>query len=381
VNAGTSAGSPLTCAVSVHGVKRNPALDGLRALAVGAVVVFHTSPAAHGGFIGVDIFFVISGFLITTLLLREIDRTGRVDLKAFYLRRALRLLPALLVMILLTVPLMYTSLRHTVLMPPPVAVASALFYVANWANVAVSTGTGPLTHTWSLSIEEQYYLLWPLVLIAVAARGRYQALIRCLALATALVVVSRALIWETSQAQWLFYATTSRADGLLLGTLLAVVLARRGSGRLLAPRWSEGTAWLGLLGLAALMAVLRPDGGVTFVAGLFVASTCAVVVVHHVATADGGPLVRLLSLRPLVVIGTVSYGIYLFHFPVFQAVQEAHPPRLVQHALELGLTAVLTTVSYLVVERPALRLKSRFTTLNRDRPAPVLAARGRRAAA
>jgi peptidoglycan/LPS O-acetylase OafA/YrhL len=109
-----------------------------------------------------------------------------------------------------------------------------------------------------------------------------------------------------------------------------------------------------------------------------------VLVVHHVATASGGPLVRLLSLRPLVVIGTVSYGIYLYHFPVFQAVQEAHPPRLLQHALELGLTAVLTTFSYLVIERPALRLKDRFERLSPGvpgAPAPVVAGRGRRVAA
>jgi peptidoglycan/LPS O-acetylase OafA/YrhL len=382
LTAGPSAEDALTCADSVPGVKRNPALDGLRALAVAAVVVFHTSPAAHGGFIGVDVFFVVSGFLITTLLLREVELTGRVDLRAFYLRRALRLLPALLLMIAITVPLMLTSLRHTVLMPPWAAVGSAVFYVANWANVAVSTGTGPLTHTWSLSIEEQYYLLWPLVLLAVVVRGRYASLARGLAVAAALVVVSRALLWAVSPGEWLFYATTSRADGLLLGTLLAVVLARREPGRrLLAPRWSEGLAWTGLLGLAALMAVLRPDGGATFVGGLFLASACAVLVVHHVATADDGPLVRLLSLRPLVVVGTVSYGIYLFHFPVFQAVQEAHPPWLLQHALELGLTAALTTFSYLVVERPALRLKSRFARLDPDRTTPLLVSRGRRVSA
>ena len=358
---------------------RNPALDGLRALAVGAVVLFHTSPAAHGGFVGVDVFFVVSGFLITTLLMREFDTTGRVDLRAFYLRRTLRLLPALLLMIVVTAPLLWTTLRHTVLMPPELAIASSLLYVANWANVAVTTGTGPLTHTWSLSIEEQYYLIWPVVLGAVLVRGRYAALVRGLAVAVALVVLSRGLIWETSHAQWLFYATTSRADGLLLGTLLAVVLARRDSGRLLPPRWSEGAAWAGLAGLAVSMAVLRPDGGATFVAGLFAASVCSVLVVHHVAVADGGPLVRLLSVRPLVVLGTVSYGVYLFHFPVFQAVQDAHPPHLVQHALELGLTALLAAFSYLVVERPALRLKTRFAT--RAPVPPVVPSPAGRAAA
>jgi peptidoglycan/LPS O-acetylase OafA/YrhL len=351
-------------------VKRNPALDGLRAVAICAVVLFHTSPAAHGGFAGVDVFFVISGFLITTLLLREFDRTGRVDLRAFWVRRALRLFPALAVMIALTVPLMLTDLRDTVLMPPALAVASSLGYVANWANVAVSTDTGPLTHTWSLSIEEQYYVLWPLLLVAILVRGRHAALVRGLTAAIVVVVVSRALIWETSHADWLFYATTSRADGLLLGTLLAVVLARRGSGRLLGPRASEGAAWAGLLGVAVSMAVLQPFGGVTFVAGLLVVPACTVLVVHHVAVADDGPLVRLLSLRPLVVVGTVSYGIYLYHFPVFQAVQHAHPPWLVQHVLELGLTALLTTFSYVLVERPALRLKDRLTAAA-PRPAPL----------
>jgi peptidoglycan/LPS O-acetylase OafA/YrhL len=360
-------------------VQRNPALDGLRALAVGAVVLFHTSPAAHGGFVGVDVFFVISGFLITTLLLAEAGRTGRIDLRAFWVRRALRLLPALLVMVALTVPLMLTTLRDTVLLPPELAVLASLFYVANWANVAVDVGTGPLTHTWSLSIEEQYYLLWPVVLAAVLARGRRAALVRWLALATVLVVVSRVLIWETSHAGWLFYATTSRADGLLLGTLLAVVLTRVPAGRLLAGRWSEAAAWLGLAGLAVCVAVLQPFGGATYAGGLFVVGLCTLLVVHHVAVSDSGLLVRLLSLRPLVVVGTVSYGIYLFHFPVFQAVQHAHPPWLVQHVLELSLTALLTVASYLLVERPALRLKHRLGAGGGPGPAPV--AQGRHAAA
>ena len=112
-------------------------IEGLRAIAVALVLLYHARVAAFGGgFIGVDVFFVVSGFLITTLLIAEVDRTGRVDLRAFYLRRALRLLPALLLMLVLTAPLLWTTLRHTVLMPPELALASSLLYVANWANVA-----------------------------------------------------------------------------------------------------------------------------------------------------------------------------------------------------------------------------------------------------
>jgi peptidoglycan/LPS O-acetylase OafA/YrhL len=275
-------------------MRRKPGLDGLRALAILAVMAFHTSPAAHGGFVGVDVFFVVSGYLITALLLAEIERTGTVDLRACYVRRTLRLLPALVLMLLLTIPLMLTSLRDTVLVAPAAAVASSLFY-----------------------------------------------------------------------------ATTSRADGLLLGTLLAVTLARRGHRPLLAGRHSEAVAWAGMAGVAVLMAVLRPDGGATFRFGLLAVSLCTVAVVHHLAVATDGPLVRTLTWRPLVAVGTVSYGLYLFHFPVFQAVQHAHPPHVVQHVLELVLTVALTLISYVAVERPALRLKDRLAGVFRREPATV----------
>ena len=123
------------------------ALDGLRALAIFAVVLYHVLEARAGlvgrFYLSVSLFFSISGFLITTLLLAEAGRTGRIDLRAFWVRRALRLLPALLVMVALTVPLMLTTLRDTVLLPPELAVLASLFYVANWANVAVDVGTGP----------------------------------------------------------------------------------------------------------------------------------------------------------------------------------------------------------------------------------------------
>jgi peptidoglycan/LPS O-acetylase OafA/YrhL len=353
-------------------VGRRPALDGLRALAVLAVMAFHTSPAAHGGFLGVDVFFVVSGYLITTLMLREYERTGRIDLRAFYVRRALRLLPALVLMLVITLPLMLTTLRDEVTIPVAEAVGAALLYVANWVSVGAGTGMGPLTHTWSLSIEEQYYLLWPAILVAVLARGgrdRGAGLARWLAIGVVAVVVSRALLWEWTHGTWLYYATTSRADGLLLGTLLAVLLERRG-GRLLSARWSEPVAWAGLAGLGVAALTLHIHGGATFTVGLAWVSLCTALVVHHLAVSDDGLLVRLLSLRPLVVVGTISYGLYLYHFPIFQAVQHAHPPYFVQHGLELGLTALVAGASYVLVERPALRLKDRFTARSL-RPAAV----------
>jgi peptidoglycan/LPS O-acetylase OafA/YrhL len=348
-------------------MSRRPALDGLRAFAVLAVMAFHTSPAAHGGFIGVDVFFVVSGYLITTLLLREWSRTGRVDLRLFYLKRALRLGPALLFMLVLAVPLMLTSLKSTMGMPVWVAVTSAVFYVANWANVFVSTGTGPITHTWSLSIEEQFYLIWPLVLIAVLAR-RGRPPVRTLAALTVVVVVARWICWDLTKGDWLYYATTSHSDGLLIGALLAIVLARR-PGDAPVPAWSMPAAWVGGLGLLGLMATLHINGNATFEYGLLLAAVFSALVVQHLALATDGLMVRVLSLRPLVTIGMVSYGLYLFHFPIFQAVQHQNYPHLKQHALEISITAVVTAFSWFVVEKPALRLKDRLT----PRPGPPTA--------
>jgi peptidoglycan/LPS O-acetylase OafA/YrhL len=237
-----------------------------------------------------------------------------------------------------------------------------LFYVANWANVVVSTGTGPLTHTWSLAIEEQFYLIWPLILIAVLARRRRPPAV-ALAVAIVVVVVARWITWDQTHADWLYYATTSHCDGLLVGALLAVVLhpsGRRSLATAAAPR-SAAAAWVGLVGIAGLMATLRITSTATYEFGLPLIAICTALVVWHLATADTGLLVRVLSFRPLVGVGVVSYGLYLYHFPVFQLVQNRGYSHLVQHGLEIGVTVVVTAFSWFVVEKPALRLKDRLT--------------------
>jgi peptidoglycan/LPS O-acetylase OafA/YrhL len=339
-------------------MSRKPALDGLRALAVLAVMAFHTSPAAHGGFLGVDVFFVVSGYLITALLLREWVRTSAIDLRSFYLRRALRLGPALLLMLVVAVPLVFTTLHASMGINPFIAIASVLLYVANWANVAVGAGTGPLTHTWSLSIEEQFYLIWPIVLVALLGRRRKPP-VTGLAIVIAVVVIARWICWDATQGGWIYYATTSHCDGLLLGSLLAVVLDRRPADAA-APRGSMVAAWVGVAGLAAFMLMSRIDGGATYEYGLFAVAICTVLVVQHLALSDSGLLVRILSFRPLVVIGMVSYGLYLYHFPVFMAVQHQGYSHIVQHSLEISLSVALTVFSWFVVEKPALRLKDRL---------------------
>ena len=387
-------------------MSRRPALDGLRGLAVIAVMAFHTSPAAHGGFIGVDIFFVISGYLITALLLREWTRNGRVDLRSFYLRRALRLAPALLFMLLLTTPVMLLGLTRPIHLPTWAAVISVLLYVANWASVVVPTGIGPLTHTWSLAIEEQFYLIWPLLLIAVLARRRRPPA-GTLAALIVVSAVARWICWDRTHGSWIYYATTSHSDGLLIGALLAVILDRAlnavpaptrnpdtvpiamgeasfqsllhpaGSTpaaleRPLPPLTTTVAAWIGLVGIAGLMATLRIDGNATFEYGLLIVALCTSLVVWHLATESDGLLIRLLSWKPLTTVGTVSYGLYLYHFPVFAAVQKQGFSHPVQHALELSISIALTVFSWFVVEKPALRLKDHIGT-SAPRRAPEVA--------
>ncbi|GAB3269124.1 acyltransferase family protein [Kineosporia babensis] len=339
-------------------MSRRPALDGLRAFAVLAVMAFHTSPAAHGGFLGVDVFFVISGYLITALLLREWARTERIDLKAFYLRRGLRLLPALLFMLAVTLPFALTWEQAELTVNPVAAVASVLFYVANWASVGVDGSIGIWTHTWSLSIEEQFYLIWPAVLIVVLARRR-QPPARALAAVVTVIVAARVITWHFDGGSWMYYATTSHCDGLLLGSLLAALLDRRetlfsSKGR------SEAVAWLGVAGLAALFATSYIEAASTFQWRLPLVALLSAMVVHHLATCTDGPMVRLLSLKPLVGIGAVSYGLYLYHYPVFMTVQSRGFSHPVQHLLEVSLTIGLTGFSWYLVEKPALRLKERL---------------------
>jgi peptidoglycan/LPS O-acetylase OafA/YrhL len=332
-----------------------PALDGVRAIAVLAVLGFHlTISAADGGFIGVDIFFVLSGFLITTLLVLERRNTDRVALLAFWARRIRRLLPALLVLLLLVAV-------YAWFVAPPEQIArirsdglATLFYVENW-HLAFTTGaTSPLSHTWSLAIEEQWYLIWPplFLLLAWLLRGRNRLLfLAALALAAG-SAIDMALLGETRRA---YYGTDARVQALLLGAALAFLLqfapgpARRASRFAL-----EAVGILGVLVLGAFVAhpvAWMGRGGYLVVALASVALIAAVV-------QPSSPVLRpVLSWRPLVALGLISYGVYLYHFVVIIWLNHARtglgPAPLA--VLRVVVTLAVATVSYLVVEMPVRR--------------------------
>jgi peptidoglycan/LPS O-acetylase OafA/YrhL len=335
-------------------VTRLPALDGLRALAVVAVVVYHTwtGPAHGGGDVGVDVFFVLSGYLITSLLLAERERTGRIDLLAFYRRRALRLLPALGAGVLLG--LVLALMAGTDMLGATAAQAlAAVLYVANWWDIGHAPNL--LSHTWSLSIEEQFYVLWPLLLWALlAVRGRRLAL--GVALALSVAMLAERVVVTGSPA---YFRLDTRADALLIGCGTAL-LTSLGAFRAIRSATLERIAVVGGVTLFALIELIAKPADLPFEVPTVIALAAAAVLVG-VAGAPQGATARLLSLRPLSWLGQRSYGVYLYHYPIWAGLVM---PRLGADGPWVlvatgSLTLVAAALSYRYLERPFLRLKNR----------------------
>jgi peptidoglycan/LPS O-acetylase OafA/YrhL len=342
-----------------------PALDGLRAVSIVAVLAHH-SRWLPGGYLGVDIFFTLSGFLITALLTEEFARTGTISLRLFYARRALRLLPALIVLVvvcvgalLATVPAEYGPLvLHEA--------AAVLFYVANWAWV-IDLPLGVLSHTWSLGIEEQFYLLWPCVLLvmlrAISPRRAFGTI---LVLAGAGAAWRQALVLAGARVEHLQRGLDTHGDPLLIGCALSLGL----TAGLRVPGRSTFAAVLGVCSLAGLLAFSTfPDSYVHRPVSSL-AAVAVSLIIAHVVGEPRSPLTRLLAVAPLVATGRISYGVYLWHFPVFYFFGLVTVPGTAATASWLAAAAAwavsfgVAVISYAIVERPALALKRTLQPLH-----------------
>lgn len=368
-----------------RGVARRdiPALDGIRAVAVGLVLADHGGlPGVSGGFLGVDVFFVLSGFLITSLLLDELGRTGRIDLRGFWIRRARRLLPALLVVVLAVVGL-------RALFPPDAVSAlredavAAFFWLANWAFVAQQTDyfsqgspPSPLQHTWSLGVEEQFYLMWPLLIVAVVgvlAYRRSAPSLRAVRLSVFGLAIAGAgasaaaavLLTSDATANRVYFGTDTRVQALLIGAAAAALLVRDWStvtmGAPIRNRWLRWSARLlsvaGLAGVGVL-AHYATGAPAEYRMGLFTAVAAAtVLVVAAVALDQRGPVARLLACPPLVWLGAVSYGVYLWHWPIFLVLNGERTgwSGWSLFGARCAATLAVAVVSYWVLERPVRR--------------------------
>lgn len=409
----TEEGTPLWGTRRAPAVPYLPGLDGLRALSVIAVIVYHAGGRSNwlgGGFLGVEVFFVISGYLITLLLIAERERTGHVSLKNFWLRRARRLLPALWTMMVGIVLYCAVFFRDPMYKLRGEVVAG-FTYVTNWFQIWTGSSYDSarefagLRHLWSLAVEEQFYLLWPLVMFVVLRRIRKGTLptvgLWFITIAVA-ITITNFLVYSTealnspaqkmsllghsvNRVDFLYLGSFSRASGLLLGAGLAMFWRPWSLERGNAGRSSLITDVMGVVGLVALgvmfynfrLAVVTPEGrfgyDLLYRGGLFlvgVASVAAIMCVTHPHSflgryVIGNPVFKWVGLR--------SYGLYLYHWPVFQGMRRFSTERpLTSREVVVAsiVTLIIAEVSYRVIEMP-IRQGQLAEILSRWRNVPL----------
>ncbi len=368
-------------------------LDGVRAFSVLAIIAYHSDiPGVPGGFYGVDSFFVLSGFLITSLLLAEWGSSATIRLRSFWARRARRLLPALFVLVAVIGLFMAAEPAVLATAHPLGDALAAVFYSSNWYSVdggvsyfsAISNQPSPLLHTWSLAIEEQFYLVWPIVVLVVltlgvrrwgrrgaaaggpeapdpvaARRNRLRILfaVACIgSLASALVMAAVARPGDTARA---YYGTDTRAQALLVGAAIAIGLTLwpRGSHRPWFTRAAAIGGVAGALGTGAIWATTAETSRFAFDGGFLVASLAAGCVVLGCAAAPRSPVVRLLELKPLPYVGRISYGVYLWYWPVLLVMSAQRLPWGVfpLFMARVAVTVAIASASYYLVEMPVRR--------------------------
>lgn len=365
-----------------------PALDGLRALAVGAVVLYHLGMGwAQGGMIGVTVFFVLSGYLITRILVREFIRSAHIDLKNFWVRRTRRLLPLVVTVIVVTAALC-TVFNHVMLTKMRGDILPSLLFFNNWwqilHNVSYFNAVGdpsPLTHFWSLAIEEQFYLVWPLLLMLVMGVGMKRKTVRCGVLALAAVsALAMALLYNPAvDPSRVYYGTDTRVFSLLLGAWLAFVSDRELSAPAVfrkiegltarVPALGSVTASLpaplrrapldvlgivGLLGLTLMVVFTNGYSAFPYYGGTLLCSLLAVAVIAACSRPESY-LGRGLACKPLVWLGQRSYGIYLWHYPLLLLMNPAadvtEKPWWLLVA-QVAIVVAVSALSYRFIETP-----------------------------
>ena len=341
-----------------------PALDGLRGIALLGVLFFHANGALPGGYLGVDLFFVLSGFLITSLLLAEQRETGRIALSAFWVRRARRLFPALLSLMPAVALYGRYFARADELKVLRAQALATLGYVANWHTIfdhrsywQLFAAPSPLEHTWSLSIEEQFYLLWPIVVLLVLRRGNPRSL---LVLSLSLSALSMAAMWwlfRPENTTRVYLGTDTRMGGILAGAALAAVLPSNRSFRARTVRRLDGLGAVAAVGLGVAWVRLKGESPFLYHGGFWLTELGVLTLITCAVAGQGSMVARCLSWRPFTLLGTISYGAYLWHWPVnvFFTPERAHVHGPALYVLRFAVTFAIAIASYRYLERPIRR--------------------------
>ena len=337
-----------------------PALDGLRGGALLGVLFFHAKGALPGGYLGVDLFFVLSGFLITSLLLDEHRRTGSIALSQFWVRRARRLFPALLSLMpaiaiygrVFATPDALAGLRADAL--------ATLGYVANWRAIFTEKSywelflaPSPLEHTWSLSIEEQFYVVWPLLaLLLLRVRGRRAFLGVTIALTLA-SMIAMLVLFDPAKTSRAYLGTDTRAAAILAGAILAMVLPIDRTFDARTVKKLDVAGILAALGLAVAWCKLDGQSPFLYRGGFWLTQGAALVLIACAVAGPSSLVARALSVSPLRGVGTISYGLYLWHWPVNVVLTEERIPvgRWI-HLVQFAVTFAVAIVSYHLLEQP-----------------------------
>jgi peptidoglycan/LPS O-acetylase OafA/YrhL len=368
--------------------KRTPALDGIRALSVLAIIGYHLWSAGHHwpfdpGSIGVCAFFALSGYLITGLLIKEHDTTGRVHMGYFYARRALRLLPALgfflaawfLVLVLFPHGQFLSTVPSTHEPGQPVgwttgleAVGAALLYVTNLVNIPPLShfwvGYSPIGHLWTLAVEEQFYVIWAPIMLVLLRLRRHTATLA--AAAIAVVALLDPFLWSSSTFNRVYFGTDTRCAALFCGALCAFIASTDGWRLLRTAKWVPAFgAALVALGLWATFALSREGHRDVWNVGLVAASLACAMGVAYVVERPHHAAGRFLSSPLLVAIGMRSYALYLWSYVLNTWLRDTG---YFESFLVIAASFLAAEISYRFVELPALRYKDRFTA---KMPEPV----------
>lgn len=342
-------------------------IQGLRAIAVLAVLLSHIWPGLlPGGFVGVDVFFVVSGYLITGSLFQELQQTGHIALSRFYVRRIKRLLPAA------TLVLLVVAVLSLWLVPPSrweetaIEILASAFYVENWrlAWLAVDylgseNTASPVRHFWSLSVEEQFYVFWPLMLMAVAAASRRFATLRAgVAIALLLIIVlslSASVLLTQTQRESAYFLTSTRIWELSLGGLLAITVLPD-----LSRRVREAMRTIGLAAIALAALAFSAETAFPGYAALLPTLGCALVLAAG-TDSDAWSITRLLSARPAQYLGDLSYPVYLWHWPIVIFAGHYATGGI---SFPLGLTLVASTVAVAHISKRFLEDPIRYSKID-----------------
>ncbi|MEI8147740.1 MAG: acyltransferase family protein [Actinomycetes bacterium] len=347
-----------------------PALDGIRALSIVLVMLYHGGvPGFDGGFFGVDIFFGLSGFLITSLLVEETHLHGRIDLPQFWRRRLKRLMPAIVVF-LIGVNVISIFVQPAGLYRQLGAdTASSLFFFANWHFIVSQLDyfqlfklSSPLGHMWSLSIEEQFYWIWPPFLWFVLRR--HVAIWKLVALTILIGVASQALVLfelaHQASTSRIYYGSDTHLQGLVWGAVAAFLFARVRRQGGTSARVARLLATLSPIALVVILMCAHTIGSNSSFLnhGAFVlVAICVSVILLHLSTSPTSMMARLFSWRPVVFVGQISFSLYLWHYPIFRFITRntVHQAHYSLFAVRIVVTIIVATISFFVIERPLRR--------------------------